>query len=119
MRYGRHVPRRRRASTSDNRACAARPGIARSGRRRPPRRTFGDPARWRIFCALAQGPRSVSAICEELDTYQSQVSGHLAVLRRVGLVEASRTGYFNIYRVDGRALDLLSERLRELSRRSR
>ncbi len=77
---------------------------------------LGDPARWRIFCVLAQGPRSVTSLCEELDTYQSQVSGHLGVLRRAGLVEASRSGYFNIYRVDGRALDLLSERLRELSR---
>ncbi|MGH2756886.1 MAG: ArsR/SmtB family transcription factor [Actinomycetota bacterium] len=82
-------------------------------------KALGDPARWRIFCALAQGPRSVSALCEELDTYQSQVSGHLAVLRGVGLVEASRSGYFNVYRVDGRVLELLSERLRELSRHSR
>lgn len=81
-------------------------------------KALGDPARWRIFCALAAGPRSVTDLCEELDTYQSQVSGHLAVLRRAGLVTAVRSGYFNIYRVNARALDLLSERLRELSRRS-
>jgi ArsR family transcriptional regulator len=81
-------------------------------------RALGDPARWRIFSLLATGPRSVTELCEELDTYQSQVSGHLAVLRQAGLVTAIRRGYFNHYRVDGRSLDLLSERLRELSRGS-
>ena len=44
-------------------------------------KALGDPARWRIFCVLATRPRSVTELCEELDTYQSQVSGHLAVLR--------------------------------------
>jgi DNA-binding transcriptional ArsR family regulator len=58
------------------------------------------------------------SLCEELDTYQSQVSGHLAVLRRAGLVAATRSGYFNVYRVDSRTLDLLFERLCDLSRRS-
>jgi DNA-binding transcriptional ArsR family regulator len=80
-------------------------------------KALADPARWRIFCTLARGPRSVTDLCEELDTYQSMVSGHLAVLRRAGLVEADRSGYFNIYRLDSRALDLLAERLRELTRR--
>jgi ArsR family transcriptional regulator len=78
-------------------------------------KALGDPARWRIFCALARGPRSVTDLCEELDTYQSQVSAHLAVLRRAGLVVSQRRGYFNVYRVEPRALLLLSERLRELS----
>jgi DNA-binding transcriptional ArsR family regulator len=81
-------------------------------------RALGDPARWRIFSLLATGPRSVTELCEELDTYQSQVSGHLAVLRRAGLVTADRSGYFNIYRIDAQLLTLLSERLRELSKRS-
>jgi DNA-binding transcriptional ArsR family regulator len=52
-------------------------------------------------------------------TYQSQVSGHLAVLRRAGLVEAERRGYFNIYRVDSRALDLVADRLHDLASRSK
>lgn len=80
-------------------------------------KALGDPARWRILCTLARGPRSVTSLCEELDTYQSQVSGHLAVLRRAGLVKAIRSGYFNVYHLDARAVNLLSERLRELSRR--
>jgi len=82
-------------------------------------KALGDPARWRIFCLLATGPRSVTELCEELDTYQSQVSAHLAVLRRAGLVTAVRSGYFNVYRVDARVLDLLSERLRDLLRHSK
>lgn len=81
-------------------------------------KALGDPARWRIFCALARGPRSVTDLCEELDSYQSQVSGHLAVLRQAGLVAADRRGYFNIYCVDARALGLLAERLSEMARRS-
>ncbi|MFN2488540.1 MAG: ArsR/SmtB family transcription factor [Actinomycetota bacterium] len=60
----------------------------------------------------------MTSLCEEVDSYQSQVSGHLAVLRRAGLVTADRSGYFNIYRVDSRALGLLAERLRELAVRS-
>jgi DNA-binding transcriptional ArsR family regulator len=60
----------------------------------------------------------VTQLCEELDTYQSQVSGSLAVLKRAGLVSSARSGYLNVYRVDARKLDLMSERLRELSRRS-
>jgi ArsR family transcriptional regulator len=78
-------------------------------------KALGDPARWRIFCALAGGPRSVTDLCEELDTYQLQVSGHLAVLRRAGLVTADQSGYFNIYQVDSRALGLLADRLRDLA----
>ena len=71
-----------------------------------------------IFCALATGPRSVTDICEELDTYQSQVSGHLAVLRRTGLVSAARRGYFKFYRVDAQSLDLIVDRLSELASQS-
>lgn len=81
-------------------------------------KALGDPARWRIFCMLARGPRSVTELCEEFDTYQSMVSAHLAVLRRAGLVTAARSGYFNVYRVDARALGILSARLEELSKRS-
>jgi DNA-binding transcriptional ArsR family regulator len=52
-----------------------------------------------------------------LDTYQSMVSAHLAVVRRAGLVTAARSGYFNVYRVDAPALDFLSARLEEPSKR--
>ena len=54
----------------------------------------------------------MTELCEELDTYQSQVSGHLAVRRRAELVAANRSGYFNVYRVERRTIDFLSERLR-------
>lgn len=80
-------------------------------------KALGDAARWRIYCALSEGPRSVTDLCEELGTYQSQVSGHLGVLRRAGLVAADRRGYFKVYRVDSRALGLLAERLLQLARR--
>jgi ArsR family transcriptional regulator len=79
-------------------------------------KALGDPLRWRMVCVLAKGgPRSVASLCEELDTYQSLVSGHLGVLRRAGLVSATRKSYLRIYRLEGQALNLLSERLRMLS----
>jgi hypothetical protein len=57
----------------------------------------------------------VTELCEELDTYQSQVSG-TSLSCGARLVTATRTGYFNVYRVDPRMLTLLTERLQELSK---
>ncbi len=68
------------------------------------------------MCLLEKEPRTVTSLCEELDTYQSLISGHLAVLRQAGVVSASRSGYLHIYRVEARAIDLMSERLLELAR---
>jgi ArsR family transcriptional regulator len=79
-------------------------------------KALGDPVRWRIVCLLSEVPRSVTSLCEELDTYQSLVSGHLAVLKQAGLVAANRDGYLRVYRLEPGALILLSERLGDLAR---
>lgn len=58
---------------------------------------IGDPTRRRILELLAAGDLSVGLITVELGISQPSVSQHLAVLREVGLVEATRRGTSSIY----------------------
>lgn len=46
------------------------------------------------------GPRPVGALVKELDAPQPTVSKHLAVLRKVGLVQVTKQGQQRLYRVD-------------------
>jgi ArsR family transcriptional regulator len=55
-------------------------------------RTLGDPTRLRILALLAREELAVGELQEILGLGQSTVSGHLAQLRRVGLVAARRDG---------------------------
>ena len=60
---------------------------------------IGDPTRRRILELLSTGDLSVGALTAELGISQPSVSQHLAVLREVGLVEATRSGTSSIYRL--------------------
>lgn len=60
---------------------------------------FADPTRIRILSLLAAGELCVCDIVEILDLPQPTVSRHLAYLRRVGLVAATRDGWFAHYRL--------------------
>lgn len=55
-------------------------------------RVLGDPTRLRLLALLAEEPLTVSEIQEVIGVGQSTVSGHLAQLRRAGLVSAHRDG---------------------------
>lgn len=55
-------------------------------------RTLGDPNRLRILALLAREELSVGELQEVLGVGQSTVSGHLAQLKRAGLVAARRDG---------------------------
>lgn len=55
-------------------------------------RTLGDPTRLRILALLAREELSVTELQEVVGLGQSTVSGHLAQLRRVGLVATRREG---------------------------
>lgn len=60
-----------------------------------------------ILCELVDGERSVTALAEALDTRQSTVSQHLALLRREGFVESRREGqtqYYSLAAEEARAL---------------
>jgi ArsR family transcriptional regulator len=60
---------------------------------------FADPTRIRILSCLAVGELCVCDLVDILRLPQPAVSRHLAYLRRMGLVEATRTSKFAHYRL--------------------
>jgi ArsR family transcriptional regulator len=77
-----------------------------------------DPKRIQILYALAEEPLNVTALAAALDTPQSTISRHLAVLRQRSLVITERDGASVIYRLaDLRILDVL-DTMRQMLRDS-
>jgi DNA-binding transcriptional ArsR family regulator len=62
-------------------------------------KALNDSKRLMLLIALGEAPRSVSDLCELLELPQSNVSQHLGVLRERGLVEATRSGQYMMYRL--------------------
>lgn len=60
-----------------------------------------EPRRREILDLLAKGERPVNDLVRELKLGQPQVSKHLRVLRRVGLVHAREAGRHRLYRLNG------------------
>lgn len=60
-------------------------------------RTLGHPTRIRVLELLQGGPTAVRDLLAELDLEASNLSQQLAVLRRAGLVSATRTGSTVLY----------------------
>ena len=60
---------------------------------------FADPTRIRILSVLAAGELCVCDIVDVLGLPQAAVSRHLAYLRRMGLVDVTREGWFAHYRL--------------------
>jgi ArsR family transcriptional regulator len=84
---------------------------------------LADPNRILILYELADGPRNVTELAENLALNQPLVSRHLKVLRERGMVTATRVGPAVEYRLgDARliqAMDLLRAVLHDnLSRRA-
>lgn len=63
-----------------------------------------EPRRRQILDALAGGERAVNDLVSVLGLAQPQVSKHLQVLRKVGLVEARDEGRQRVYRLNGVSL---------------
>lgn len=61
---------------------------------------LGDPTRKAIFERLADRPRAVVELANELPVSRPAVSQHLRVLKDAGLVVAQPVGTRRIYRVD-------------------
>ncbi|MDI6028983.1 metalloregulator ArsR/SmtB family transcription factor [Corticibacterium sp. UT-5YL-CI-8] len=62
-------------------------------------KAFGNPQRLELVEHLAQGARSVEALAAKLATPVANVSQHLQVMRRAGLVTSERDGKFVNYRL--------------------
>jgi ArsR family transcriptional regulator len=80
-------------------------------------RAIGDPKRLMILYALAEGPRYVVELAEELDYPQPTVSRHLNALFQGGLVIKERQGQSVYYSLSDeriiQALDLMRGLLRD------
>jgi DNA-binding transcriptional ArsR family regulator len=63
-----------------------------------------EPRRRQILDLLAAGERPVNDLVALLDLAQPQVSKHLRVLRRVGLVTVREEGRQRMYRLDAHPL---------------
>jgi ArsR family transcriptional regulator len=72
-------------------------------------RVLGDPNRLRILNTLMQAEHGVGALVEATGLEQSNLSRHLAVLRREGLVERESDGNRAVYRIDAPSIVQLCE----------
>ncbi len=62
-------------------------------------KTLANPRRLEIVHLLAEGPREVGRLAEELGITQPNASQHLALMRAAGVVEAERDGREVRYRL--------------------
>lgn len=62
---------------------------------------LADPTRLAILVHLVRGPLNVTALVDALGLKQPTVSHHLGLLRRGGLVRATRAGKTVVYQADG------------------
>lgn len=63
-----------------------------------------EPKRRQVLEVLARGERPVNGLVESLGWPQPQVSKHLGVLKKVGLVRVRRAGRQRLYALDARQL---------------
>jgi DNA-binding transcriptional ArsR family regulator len=62
-------------------------------------RSIGEPTRIRILERLQTGEASVQELAEHVGSSQQNVSKHLALLARVGIVGRRKDGTFAYYRI--------------------
>jgi ArsR family transcriptional regulator len=72
-------------------------------------RALGDPTRLRITNTLMQGEHSVQGLVEATGLEQSNVSRHLSVLRREGIVERRAEENRAFYRISDPSVAKLCE----------
>jgi DNA-binding transcriptional ArsR family regulator len=62
-------------------------------------RTLGEPTRIKLLDRLRQGEASVLELTELIGTTQQNVSKHLGLLQRAGIVARRKQGNFAYYRI--------------------
>jgi len=72
---------------------------------------LGDPTRRAIITTLAERPRSVGELAEELPVSRPAVSQHLKVLKNAGLVDETAAGTRRIYRLNPVGVAALRDQL--------
>ena len=77
-------------------------------------KALGHPSRVQILEYLSSGERCVCDIISELDLEQSNVSQHLAVLRRENLIESRKKGLQVRYRIKHLEIMAVLQKAQEL-----
>jgi DNA-binding transcriptional ArsR family regulator len=72
---------------------------------------LGDPTRRAIVACLAERPRAVGELADELPISRPAVSQHLKVLKEAGLVTDHATGTRRVYRLNPTAVAALRDQL--------
>src|SRR5438093_12229446 len=72
-------------------------------------RAIAEPKRRCVLDILAEGERPVNDLVESLQWPQPQVSKHLGVLKKVGLVSVRQVGRQRFYRLNGQLLKPIHE----------
>jgi len=72
---------------------------------------LGDPSRFAIVQCLAERPRAVGDLADELPISRQAVSQHLRVLKEAGLVAAQAVGTRRIYRLNPAGVTALKDQL--------
>ena len=75
-----------------------------------------EPKRRLVLDALAKGEKPVNELVRSLGWPQPQVSKHLGVLKKVGLVSERRAGRQRVYRVNGEQLKPIHEWVKTFER---
>jgi DNA-binding transcriptional ArsR family regulator len=79
---------------------------------------LGDPSRFAIVQCLADRPRAVGDLAEELPISRQAVSQHLRVLKDAGLVASQAEGTRRIYRLNPAGVAALKDQLDTFWRRA-
>jgi len=79
---------------------------------------LGDPSRFAIVQCLAERPRAVGDLADELPISRQAVSQHLRVLKDAGLVAAQAVGTRRIYRLNPAGVIALKDQLDTFWRRA-
>ncbi|HEX2054301.1 MAG TPA: metalloregulator ArsR/SmtB family transcription factor [Actinomycetota bacterium] len=79
-----------------------------------PFEALGDPHRRRILTLIAESPRAVGALAEELPISRPAVSRHLRLLKEAGLVEEEAQGTRRIYRLRQEGIEAVQAYLQEV-----
>jgi DNA-binding transcriptional ArsR family regulator len=74
-------------------------------------RALGDPSRRAILGCLAERPRAVGELAEELPISRPAVSQHLKVLKDAGLVTDRAAGTRRVYRLNPTGVAALRDQL--------
>jgi DNA-binding transcriptional ArsR family regulator len=74
-------------------------------------RVLGEPMRIRLLDALREAPATVQELQQATGASQQNVSKHLAVLLRSGMVSRSKEGNFSLYAIADESVFALCEQV--------